>query len=425
MSRINKYLFTLVLSVLSFAALGQAARSPFSSIGIGEPYGSALIQNQSMGGIGVSQPQFWFVNNQNPALLVYNYYTVFQAGALVESKTIKGDTTNVESTNGNMNYLVTAFPIKPGKWTTSIGLMPFTNVNYRLEYFDIVAGTNPSDTIIVSEQGSGGLSQVYWSNGVRLHDNWSVGLKAAYLFGSVINDYTNLLITVPQPVSYFIAVNEQTFIKDFQFTGGLSFSQDSIGRKEEYRLSAGMTYGFATDLKASKTTVFERRNLGGNPITSDTLIISRGNVSIPSTLTMGFSISKLAKWTTGIEYTLQDWSQFSNINDETNESLGKAWRLALGGEVTPDYLSEKLLKRITYRTGLHYENSPFLTNNNQLKDFGINFGLSIPTGRSSLDLAFSTGRRGNTSENVLEESYFRVYFGITFNDQWFIRRRFD
>ena len=231
MSRISTYLITLTLSLFSLVTMGQAARSPLSTLGIGEPYGSALIQNQAMGGVGVSQPQFWFINNQNPALLVYNYYTVFQAGILLESKTIKGDTTNVNSTNGNLNYLVTAFPVKPGKWTTSVGLMPFTNVNYKLDYFSFVKESNPTDTISVSEQGSGGLSQVYWSNGVKLHDNWSVGLKAAYLFGSVNNDYTNVLITSPQTVRYIIAVNEQTYIKDFQFTGGLSFSQDSIEKE--------------------------------------------------------------------------------------------------------------------------------------------------------------------------------------------------
>ncbi len=425
MSLVKKYLFTLALSVLWFVASGQAARSPFSTFGIGDPYGNALIQTQAMGGTGVSNPQYWFVNNQNPALLVFNYYTVFQAGALVESKTISGDTTNVKSTNGNMSYLVTALPIKPGKWTTSVGLMPYTNVNYRLEYFDVVENSNPVDSVVVSEQGSGGLTQVYWSNGVRIHDNWSVGLKAAYLFGSVVNDYTNTLFNVPQPIGYIIAVNEQTFLKDFQFTGGLSFSQDSIGSKDEYRISAGLTYSFATDLKASKRTVFERRNFGGNPITSDTLVLRRGSVSLPASFTAGASISKAAKWSAGVEYTLQDWSKFSSLNAEDNENLGRLWRFSAGGEITPDYLADNFFKRITYRTGFHYENSPFLINNNPVRDLGINIGLSMPAGRSSLDFAFSTGKRGNKSKNVLEESYFRVYFGITFNDQWFIRRRFD
>jgi len=425
MSFINKYKILIILSLLSTGAFGQAARSPFSTFGIGEPYGNALIHNQAMGGIGVSQPQFWFVNNQNPALLAFNYYTVFQAGALLESRTVRGDTTNRQSVNGNMNYLVTAFPVKAGKWSTAIGLMPFTNKNYRLEYYDVIANTTPVDSVFIVEQGSGGLSQLYWSNGVRIHDNWSVGIKASYLFGSVYNDYTNTLVSVSQPVIYTIAVNDQTYVKDFQFTGGLSFSQDSIGKKDEYRISAGLTYAMTTKLKATRTTIFQRRNLGGAPITSDTLVSNFGDIKIPSVLTAGVSISKGSKWSTGIEFTLQDWSQFENIEIEVNQEFSKSWRFAAGGEFTPDLIAENIFKRITYRGGLFYEKSPFLVNNNDLLDFGINFGLSVPAGRSSVDLAFSTGKRGDRSKNVLEETYFKVYFGLTFNDQWFIRRKFD
>ncbi|MBX2965312.1 MAG: hypothetical protein KF845_04140 [Cyclobacteriaceae bacterium] len=425
MSQAKSYYFFLILSVLSFSAFSQATRSPFSTFGIGEPYGNALIQNQAQGGTGVSQPQFWFVNNQNPALLVFNYYTVFQAGAILETKTTRSDTARAKGTNGNLNYLVTAFPIKPGKWSTSVGLMPLTNVNYRLQYLEEIVGSPQQDTISVVEQGSGGLSQLYWSNGVRLHDNWAIGLKAAYLFGSISNDFSNTLVSVQQPVYYTAAINEKTYIKDFQFTAGLSFSQDSIGKRDDYRISAGLTYTFNTDMRASKRTVFQRRFLSGTPTTSDTLVEKRGSIKYPSSLTAGLSVSKGSKWAAGVEYTMQNWTEFNSINDEDNQNLQTAWRFSSGGEFTPDHLSDKYFKRITYRTGIHYENAPFLINNNQLRDFGINFGLSMPAGRSSLDFAFSTGKRGNRSKNILEESYFRVYFGITFNDQWFIRRRFD
>src|SRR5690606_791597 len=143
MSIVNKYLFPAVLCVVVVCqAAGQAAQTPFSTFGIGEKYGNALIHNQGMGGIGIGTPQVWFTNNQNPALPVYNGLTVFEAGILYESRNIKGEGTDEKTSGGNMNYLVTSFPVKPGKWTTSVGLMPLTNVNYTLEYDDpIVGGT--------------------------------------------------------------------------------------------------------------------------------------------------------------------------------------------------------------------------------------------------------------------------------------------
>jgi len=430
MSLYKKYFFSLlILIALSSAAFGQAARTPFSTFGIGTPYGNALIQNQGMGGIGVSQPQYWNVNNQNPALLVYNYYTTFQAGTLIESRTLKSDTVKQKSVNGNLNYLVIAFPVKVTKWTTSFGLMPYTNVNFKLVYPDYVVDNTTGvvvDTVGVAEQGSGGVNQLYWSNGIRLHDNWSVGIKASYLFGSVKTDYNNYLPQINTiQVPFIIAVNEQTYVRDFQFTGGLSFSQDSIGKKEDVRLSAGLVYNFSSDLRTKKTTVVERRDSNGTPMSSDTLINNNGSVIIPSGFTAGISISKGHNWTAGIEYAAQDWSEFKSVSEE-DEGLDKAWRVAAGGEFTPNELSNNFLKRITYRMGFSYEKQPFLINNNQLKDLGINFGFSIPTnGRSSLDWGFRYGKLGDKTKNVLEESYFKIYFGISFVDQWFVRRRFD
>src|SRR5687767_13255822 len=134
MSRIKKYLFIFVCLLFTMKSWGQAARSPFTTLNVGETYNNALINTQGMAGIGVSQPLQWHLNNQNPALLVYNYYTVFQAGLLVESRTLSNDTASEKNTDGNMNYLVTAFPIKLNKWTTSLGLMPLSTVNYQLQY---------------------------------------------------------------------------------------------------------------------------------------------------------------------------------------------------------------------------------------------------------------------------------------------------
>ena len=84
------------------------------------------------------------------------------------------------------------------------------------------------------------------------------------------------------------------------------------------------------------------------------------------------------------------------------------------------------LKRLTYRTGVSIENSAYLVNGNPVKDFGITFGVSLPVSRiSSLDLALKVGHKGDKTLNTIEENYLKLYFGLTFNDQWFIKRRFD
>ncbi len=425
MSIFHKYVFFFIALLFTIKATGQAARSPYTSFGIGEPYGNALINHQGMGGVGVSQPQFFFINNQNPALLVFNAVeTVFQAGIVGERRTISGDTLSETSKGGNMNYLVTAFPIVPGKWTTSVGLMPYTSVNYRMQYIDDIIGS--ANKVSVTEQGSGGLTQLYWSNGVRLTKEISVGLKASYIFSSIVNIYKNQLIDSPQPVNYLAAVEEKSYVRDFTFGTGISFSKDSLFSRQRYRVSFGAIYNFATDLNARKTDRLYRTTSIGD--TTDVSVLptsTKGSYSIPSSYTIGLSLSRGLQWSLGSEFSYQNWSAFTNVNKQSG-GLDQSWRIALGGEYTPDiFAAENYLKRLTYRAGISMEQNPFLVNNNPVKDIGINFGFSLPAGRSSLDLAFKYGKRGNKAENVLEENYFKIYFGITFNDRWFIRQKFD
>lgn len=426
MSIFHKYVFVLFNLLMALEASGQAARSPYTSFGIGEPYGNALINQQGMAGIGVSQPQFFSINNQNPALLVYNsILTSFQAGIITERRNISGDTLSETSQGGNMNYLVTAFPIIPSKWTTSVGLMPYTSVNYRLQYDDDIIGS--PEEVRVTEEGSGGLTQLYWSNGVRLSREFAVGLKASYIFSSIVNTYKNQLIDSEQPVNFIAAVEEKTYVKDFTFGTGISFSKDSLFSRQRYRLSVGAVYNFGTNLDARKTDKLYRTNSIGD--TTDLSVLpssTNGSFSIPSSFTVGISLARGMRWNVGTEFSYQDWSQFQNVSGQ-NDGLEQSWRLAVGGEITPDpFAVENYLKRITYRTGLSIEQNPYLASGFPVKDLGINFGFSLPAGRqNSVDFAFRYGKRGNKSENLLEENYFKIYFGITFNDQWFIKRKFD
>jgi long-subunit fatty acid transport protein len=423
MSIFKKYVFVFACIALSVKSWAQAP-SPFTTFGIGDPYGSATATTHGMAGVGVSQPQFWFLNNQNPALLVYNNLTVFQAGLVAESKTIKADSLSEKTSGGNMNYLVTAFPVLPGRWSTSLGLMPMTSVNYKVSYTKEIQGSPARAT--VAEEGSGGLTQLYWSNGVRINSEWAVGAKISYVFSSIVNTSRTRLPSTVSPINFPIAMEEQTYVRDFMFGLGVSYSRDSLWSKN-YRLSFGAVGNLPASLNATRTTQFYRSTPVGEVIEGDTLSDTRSSLKVPASLTFGVSLSRGARWDVGTEFTYQDWSSF-NGSDAEQDNLGTSWRWGLGGEITPDPVAvENFLKRMTYRLGVNYERLPYLPppNGNPVYDYGATFGLSVPAGRSSLDVAVKLGKRGNSKDNGLEESYFRVFFGITFNDQWFIKRKFD
>jgi hypothetical protein len=415
----------LVIAVVFSAAkvCGQAAPSPFTDFGIGEAYGNSLIHNQGSGGLGVSHPQVWYLNNQNPALLVFNPLTVFEVGMLYESRTVKADTLNEKNSGGNLNYLAVAFPIKINKWSTAVGLMPYTNVNYNFRFPQDVMNQDGQvvDTVTALQSGSGGLTQLYWSNGVRVSKYMSVGLKATYLFGPIDNISSNFLDNTANGASpYVINIAEKTNVTGFNFGLGYSYSQDSLGRRNDRRFSVGAVYNLSSKLKGKINRQIIRTTLSEDTVERYTLSVINGKVEVPSSFTVGFSYSKGINWMVGTEFFYQDWSPFKSVNKD-DEGLKESWRFSLGGE----YTAENYLKRITFRAGINLSRYPYLANNKPVNDFGINFGMSVPAGRSSVDLAFKWGKRGNKNENILEESYFKIYLGLTFNDQWFIKRKFD
>ena len=49
----------LLIIFIPMESIGQAAKTPFSSFGLGETFGNGLTQNQGMGGLGTSYPEYW------------------------------------------------------------------------------------------------------------------------------------------------------------------------------------------------------------------------------------------------------------------------------------------------------------------------------------------------------------------------------
>lgn len=421
---ISKYASIILLIAFSpLESIGQAAKTPFSSFGIGETFGNGLTHNQGMAGLGISNPEYWHLNNVNPALLVFNTITVFEAGFIGEQRTAKGVSTSEKAGSGNLNYLAMGFPIKRNKWGMSVGLMPYSSVNYQINYQDAIV--NSAESVNVVESGSGGINQLYWSNGVRLHPNLSVGFKGTYYFSAIVNQFASTLSESSQLVQYATNIYDRQSFNGFGFSGGASFHMDSIGSKD-YRINVGLVYDFNADISTKFYERLERRNVSG--IIDSTTIVNNipGTTTLPQSVGAGISFGKELQWLVGADFTYMDYSTFRDFGGSS--AGGKSgWQFSLGGKITPDAGSlSNYLKRMTYQTGISLSEAPYLINGNALKDFGINFGLTLPVSRiSSLDLAIKVGKRGDLQTNTIEENYFKLYFGVTFNDQWFIKRRFD
>jgi hypothetical protein len=124
------------------------------------------------------------------------------------------------------------------------------------------------------------------------------------------------------------------------------------------------------------------------------------------------------------------WNGYhSSIDSDLNTNIAnQTYRIALGGEYTPDLNNiRNYFSRVTYRAGLYYGTEYLSIGGTQLPVYGVTMGASLPFRRSlsHLHAAVDVGRLGLTTNNLLQETYLKFTLGITFNDRWFIQKRYE
>ncbi len=417
----------MVLLCTMWGLNAQNTYSPYSVLGVGDLNGMGLVHNRAMGGVGISNGSAFHLNNKNPALLTHNRVVVFEAGLGTEWKNLQTDDISQDNFTGGLGYLAFGFPAIRDKWTISFGLMPFSTVNYESSVTGIVPG-GFSDAITTFE-GSGGLSQAYFATGLKVAEGLSVGFRASYLFGSIRQE----TVFFVENTLYQTAVLERNAVSDLATAIGAAYSLKLGDDEDQTYLNFGITYDIGGDRDVKRLERLERRDLSNDLLSPDDTIPYlltdnlRGTLTLPSSLGFGVSLEKRYKWTVAMDLTLGQWSDFREFsgqsvgfNNQTDIAVGASW--------TPDLFSvSSYLKRVTYRFGINYEQTPYVVNNQDINDFGINFGVTLPLRNlSRLNLGFEVGQRGTTDNGLIRENYFRAALGITVNDnKWFIRRKFD
>lgn len=424
----------LLAALPMFAQVGQ---SPYSLNGVGDIQSLAQANQFGMGEIGIASPTRFHINNMNPALLTHNKLSTFQMGVDVDYRGISSET--LSQTNGGalLRNMVFAFPVINNRWTMSIGLMPFSNVNYNVRLTDVVPNTDIMSTSRF--EGDGGLAQAYFSHGIVIAKGLSLGVRGTYIFGTIEDvastfvGFTNadrlelLLQGIEDPFisNYFTESSRQNSFGDVTAGLGLHYSYK---KNEGTHYNFGFTFDPTTNISGTTTTFLARRELGGSLVngTDSTLLDAPGSFRLPNRLGFGFTYEKFLKWVVGFDINYQTWSDAREF-DGTSEGFQDALKVAIGAEWIPNVNSiDTYFERVSYRLGFVYEQSPYLVNNTAVNDLGINFGLSLPVGQgSSFDLGFKVGQRGNLNDNPIRERYFRALLGVTINDRWFVRRRFD
>ncbi|MEP2023333.1 MAG: hypothetical protein ABJH98_19510 [Reichenbachiella sp.] len=424
-----KWMIILAAFLSCKFVLAQNKYSPYTVFGVGDLNGMALANNAAMGNVGIATPSVWHVNNMNPALLTYNSLTVFEIGVEGENRTVSNEFNSVKVGTGGFKYLTLAFPIIPNKWTSNIGLMPYSSVNYSFSTRQDVDGTNVD--AIFDFEGDGGLNQVYFSNGLKIAKGLSAGLRMSYIFG-LTEARTSIYLDGEGVTQQFpTGRHEKTNYSGFDLGLGFFYSKAVT---ETNLLNFGLTYDLGGNINGNRLDRLEIETTTGNYVPGDTLINDEsGKYQLPAELGVGFSWQILNKLSIGLDIKRSFWQENAGfLYDDTSlgqdaEEYRSTWAIGLGFQITPKYNDvNSYLKRIKYRIGLDYKQEPFVIDGKTINNFGINFGWSLPVkGVSAINMAVKYGQRGEASGVLVKEQYFKFVLGATINDRWFVRRKYN
>jgi len=367
-----------------------------------------------MGGASLALPSENYINNLNPASL-----TEFDSTSFIFSAGVNGYLSSFKSRNVintasdfNFNHIALGFPVTKW-WGSSAGVVPFSSVGYDISTTIPIEGT--ISNVETKLTGSGGVTQFYLLNTLRLFEQLSLGVNVSYLMGTITHTEVDIL----KPFDYpDISTTDSRYFRNFYYQLGLQFNQ-KIG---DDKLSIGIICSPVQRLKTRHSVEILIPQV-------DTIRTEPGNQDnfmMPLLIGAGLAYNINSNIQLAFDYGFQNWSDIQSSIKRAR--LTDSYHYNFGLEFIPvQTLSRNYIRLIHYRVGAYYEKSYIEMRGNPIHDRGITIGAGMPIGRqrSSIDIALGIGRLGTLANGLVEETYGSVKIGFNFHDYWFIKRRFD
>jgi hypothetical protein len=405
--------------LLCFASISAQTllNSPYSRFGLGEIGTRSSTANTAMGGTSLAFQSATAVNFANPASYIAydSLAALFDVGFSYKNHTLIA--ASVQKGNGiSFDYL--AFGLSIAKWwKTSFGFQPFSTMSYNID------NVNKTDsTIIASFVGNGGINELYWGNAFKLFNNFSVGFNASYLFG----EFSKNRNVISSDVLFFnSSTSNSNQMKGFLLSLGMQYF---VPIKEKGKLGFGLIYTpsipiYSTFQNLTTTEII----VSGYRITDTLHQFNDKKVkhTMPQSAGGGISWSKGLKYFIGTDFTWTNWADYAvkGIND----SLVNSYKIAFGGNYTPNPTGSKFVSRITFSLGGNYEQTYLKLDDTQLNKWGMNLGVQFPVKRSKTTFGaiFEYGQFGTTQNGLIKENYFKITASIRVHEQWYQRKKLE
>jgi long-subunit fatty acid transport protein len=418
----------LLFSLVSFAQEGTS--SPYSFYGIGDVRFRGTIENRSMAGLAIV-PDSIHINLQNPAMYSSLKLTSFSVGGTFSANQLKTNQKDEKAQRTTLDYLAVGIPLK--KLGLGFGLIPYSSVGYNIRNSVFLnENRNRTDNFY---KGSGGLNKVFFGFGYQLAKNFSIGADVQYNFGkidtrSLSTQFALNSSNVYEQVQYSTRETNSSTASGVNFNTGLSYNTILY---KSVSLFSSLTYSpEATITLNNERFIAIVQSANGILDTVDDEVeiqVANTKLKMPSKFSFGVGIGDTKKWIVGTELTFQGTSNFGNrFNDIDNVTYENATRFTVGGYYIPNYKSfTNYFERIVYRGGFRFENTGLVINNQPIEDAAVTLGLGLPLrgAFSNVNVGFELGNRGTQKGGLVREHYMNFSIGLSLNDRWFQKRKYD
>ncbi len=400
--------------------------SPYSRFGIGDLKQEGFAHNRALGRVSIPLRSSNQINYLNPASYSAQdtLSFIFDVGLQGQINNLITSAGNASTRNYNIDHLAIGFPVTKW-WKSSIGIVPYSRIGYNLIQEGTLAGS--SDDVSLIYKGEGGINEFYIGSSFELFNHISIGLNAGYLFGSLNQSRSAGIESTYSAVTWF---EDKLVAGDFFFQGGIQVYGD-LWKKHH------LTLGLAVDNETSLSSRNDASILRITQYTEDTLSFEQnrdGILKIPLKLGLGLAYTYNDQLLIAADYISQDWTK--GLVFGSNDRLNPYHSFHFGIEYKQVSVSQRARANywqlINYRIGGHYSNSYIKTDDNEISDIGISFGLGLPwkntnnmLTKTSFNITYELGQRGSENINALKETYHIFSVGITIYDFWFIQSKYD
>ena len=397
---IRFYFLLLLLGSILISRPLIAGGSSYSYASYGLVEYRPNIRALGMGGVNVAVPSSYTINFNNPAGLIGLQMTRFEGSFYYEGVKVSNSAQSAFSNSVNLNHIAFAIPFGKNV-AASFGLARYSKVEYSYEKTSSFSGVNYTEKFV----GDGGLRQMSFTLAGRVHKQWTLGLSAQYLLGSIQRNWQ---------VIWNSGDFSNTSDARTEHFGGLRWVAGGIYGYQKFHF--GTYVALSTDMTKK---VLQIDALG------DTTLQRYGQSASPFEVGVGATYDLNRRYLLGMDIVYSGWNgvkAFANNQDNRNTV-----RLALGAERKPSAsISSPYFEKWHYRGGFYFQN---MYASGAAKKFSneyfvtAGFGMPFNKDKNVLDVTFELGQRGSVSANTVRDRIFRINFSVSGGERWFQNRQ--